>query len=162
MPTGIYKRTKWHREISIKNSPFKKGHKSWNKDTKGLMPIPWNKGTKGICKANSGSFKKGHPKSPASSKFPKGKKHYRWKGKKRQKQGYIFLHKPNHPFANTRGYIFEHRYVMEQLIRRYLLPKERVHHINEIKNDNRIENLKLFSTHSEHLKFHHQINGSIL
>lgn len=25
-----------------------------------MNTIPWNKGTKGICKANSGSFKKGH------------------------------------------------------------------------------------------------------
>ena len=38
---------------------FKKGSIPWNKDKIGVMPTAWNKGTKGICKANSGSIKKG-------------------------------------------------------------------------------------------------------
>jgi hypothetical protein len=42
-----------------------------------------------------------------------------------------------------------HRYLMEQFIGRKLLPREIVHHINNNKLDNRIENLKMMSR-SEH------------
>ena len=66
----------------------------------------------------------------------------------------ILILTPNHPFANHQGYVYEHRLVMEKKLGRYLRPEEVVHHINEIKNDNRPENLYLFKNASAHRSYH--------
>jgi hypothetical protein len=48
----------------------------------------------------------------------------------------------------------EHRYNMEQHLRRKLGRREVVHHINRNKLDNRVENLQVFPTNEEHMKLH--------
>lgn len=70
------------------------------------------------------------------------------------RKGYIYIHLPKEdnyfrPTATTRGRIRLHRLVMAKHLGRNLYPWESVHHRNQNKQDNRIENLELLdnSTH---------------
>jgi uncharacterized protein (DUF1330 family) len=76
----------------------------------------------------------------------KGDKHPCWKGGVcKCPDGHIYRKVTDHPFANARGYVFEHRLVMEKYLGRFLSRGEIVHHINGKHFDNRIENLELLS-----------------
>ena len=77
---------------------------------------------------------------------------------KRIKREYVWIYKPDHKYSQTKkGWIFEHRAVVEDFIKRSLKSGECVHHINMKKKDNRIENLMIFKSNSEHLKFHNKL-----
>jgi hypothetical protein len=79
-------------------------------------------------------------------------KAWNWKGKIFDKGGYILVNQPDHPNCNPNGYIREHRLIMEKLLGRLLARDETVHHINGIKDDNRPDNLKLYTSNSDHMK----------
>lgn len=139
--------------------------------------IPWNKGKKLDRKKypNMGHFKK-HSKKSKEKMSESIKQTYRlgriaWiKGKKvpelsrenngnwnggrtKTVSGYIWILCPEHPCANH-GYVWEHRLVIEKILKRFLDTNETVHHINGIKSDNRIKNLMVFSSNSVHMRYH--------
>jgi hypothetical protein len=58
------------------------------------------------------------------------------------------------PMTDCHGDILEHRYIMSQHLGRILSSNDIVHHLNGDRTDNRIENLFLYSSHSEHQKSH--------
>lgn len=88
------------------------------------------------------------------SKSSSGELASRWKGGRLKERGYIIVLKHNHPSCNPKGYVYEHRLIMEKHLGRYLKSGETIHHINGIKDDNRTENLRLFKNGIEHLKWH--------
>lgn len=75
-------------------------------------------------------------------------------------RGYVLVLSPDHPHRKHRNYVYEHRLVMEQYLGRFLKSEESIHHLNGNKSDNRLENLKLFTTDSEHAIFEkrHEFN----
>lgn len=87
-----------------------------------------------------------------------GLKSFSWKGGYLYERGYKLVKCENHPHGVKKGngvkYIREHRLIMEKHLGRFLRPEEVVHHKNENILDNRIENLVLFSSSSEHCRYH--------
>lgn len=81
-----------------------------------------------------------------------------WKGgRTMDKGGYVLVRQPDHPHATSHGYVREHRVVAEMILGRLLLPGEVVHHKNRVRDDNRPENLEVFSNNGDHLR--HELTG---
>lgn len=82
-----------------------------------------------------------------------------WNIKKEIRKGnYIYALVPDHPNATKNGYVLMHRIVMENYLGRLLTPDEVVHHKNENKFDNSIENLELL-TQAKHARLHQFLGG---
>lgn len=89
-------------------------------------------------------------------KSREGEKCCNWKGgRKITNKGYVQILKKGYIGTDCGGYIFEHRYIMEQFIGRHLNSGEVVHHKNGNKQDNIIENLALMKN-GEHTILHHK------
>lgn len=75
-----------------------------------------------------------------------GPNHQSWNGGRHlDHRGYVLI-------RIGRKYVREHRHIVEQAIGRPLLSTEVVDHINGIKDDNRLENLRLFVSQKSHVE----------
>jgi hypothetical protein len=84
------------------------------------------------------------------SKNKIGKNSIRWKGGISNSSGYISIR------TNKGGYKQQHRTVMENFIGRKLSSNELIHHIDQNKKNNSIENLMIV-TRSEHAAIHDKL-----
>lgn len=95
--------------------------------------------------------------SRESGKRNKGRRKrpdYEFGGHEKLRQdGYVKVYSPDHPNCTADGYVMKHILVVEREIGRYLDKNECVHHINHVRDDNRVENLRLM-TISEHMSMH--------
>lgn len=86
-----------------------------------------------------------------------GPKSPSWKGGKAITKGYkevkIYPGNPFYPMADHQNYVLEHRLVMAKHLGRCLMESEIIHHKNEDKLDNRLNNLEL-TTRAVHINTH--------
>lgn len=129
----------WMQKYGIKGRPY----------TENKMPTP-----------KGGKLKKKHRKGISSSmrgnRNTLGKnleeQHHNWKGGEyKDKDGRIWIRVTDKD--GNRRYKKRSRLVMEEYLGRSLTSKEIVHHRNEKKDDDRVENLELMSV-SEHVSYH--------
>lgn len=86
----------------------------------------------------------------------KGPESHMWRGGIHHSNGYHYIYTPNHPRANRDNYVAEHILIWEE--KNDVLPKNYiVHHINGIRNDNRIENLLAMSKYEHHGRLTQQV-----
>ncbi|MEA3384967.1 MAG: HNH endonuclease [Thermodesulfobacteriota bacterium] len=57
--------------------------------------------------------------------------------------------------------MYHHRWIMEQHLGRKLLPTETIHHVDENKLNNKIDNLQLFKNSGEHIHLKHKPQGHV-
>lgn len=90
-------------------------------------------------------------------------------GRSKRSDGYMQVYYPSHPEVLERIarhvktptsrhpnlFVLEHRLVMEQVLGRRLLSTEQVNHINQIRDDNRPENLEVLSA-GDHARISNQ------
>ena len=95
-----------------------------------------------------GAVKQARSATCSACRSVSGASNGRWQGgRTRHKAGYVMTWAPGHPRASKGNYVFEHILVMEQLLGRHLLllPEESIHHLNGVRDDNRPENLELWT-----------------
>ena len=102
---------------------------------------------------SSNNLRTGHIRGCGCGK-KKGPENPMWNGGKTIRRGYVLMRRPDHPHANSRGYIAEHRLVKETELGRYLSAEEVLHHLDGDKQNNSPENLILFPNQNAHRRYH--------
>lgn len=102
-----------------------------------------------VARASLRDVKMGKRGAQALSRNPN------WKGGRvLASNGYVLVKVPNHPDADVRGYMYEHRLVAERKLDRRLLPGEIVHHIDGDKTNNSEINLAVYMSIAHHRHEH--------
>ena len=98
-----------------------------------------------------------------------GDKNASWKSdEKINYYGYKMIRVLDHPFRNINNFVFEHRLLAEKYLmtdeqsievngKKYLKPELDVHHIDQDKSNNSIDNLIIVSK-KEHRKIHNKLD----
>jgi hypothetical protein len=110
---------------------------------------------KGYCGMHYQRVTKYHIPLDAPLRPIRGDQNPNWKGGIiGDGNGRVLIYSPNHPRPSWGGmYVYRYRLVMEEHLGRVLGKDEIVHHINGIKDDDRLENLCVMSQ-SDHIKIH--------
>jgi hypothetical protein len=131
--------------------------KSFSEEEVGRMVTMWNQGMSASLVARA--FETTRPivvrildaegeKVEPRGDYRRGDQHPAWKGGRTVTEGgyvrvYVSADDPMRTMADSTGYVLEHRLVMARALGRALEPRETVHHKNDIRDDNRLENLQL-------------------
>lgn len=108
------------------------------------IPLSWPNGRPRYV-IGKGVYAVGHKPSQRGRAGLRGEASPTWKGGRFiDRNGYVSVITPlEHPRRGLR--IAEHRLIMERKLERYLEKGESVHHLNGIRDDNRPENLELWT-----------------
>lgn len=111
---------------------------------------------KGLIPDGSILFVKGGTPWNKNKPAPRGADSTGWKGGRTLHQNkYWLVYTPHHPMCDNKGYVREHRLVVEKSLGRILERSEIVHHRNGDTLDNSIDNLEIVNR-SDHMKIHHR------
>jgi len=127
---------------SFYKSSRKRGFEFWCKECKYTKYLLTSKNK---CFCGEEKHKNAKQCRKCMSKNYNGVGHHSYKNGRHYSNGYIYLLDNSHPNRNSKNRIAEHIVVLENSIGRLLLPHENVHHKNGIRDDNRIENLELWT-----------------
>lgn len=75
---------------------------------------------------------------------------------------YLCTYRPGHHRATKDGYVYTHILMAEIKLGRLLKKGEVVHHIDEDKYNNSLDNLMVFKTLADHTAFHHGVKAELI
>ena len=112
-----------------------------------------------MCKVRPAVDRRGRPRrfiKGHDNKFKTGCENLKWiGGRHNDSKGYPMIKCVGHPKADAQGYVYEHVLVMETYYQCCMLKWGVVHHVNEIRTDNRPENLQGMMRY-QHTSLHHK------
>lgn len=103
----------------------------------------------------SAGYVRGHPRRYLRGHQPKhgplGPSSHNWNGGRYvHSTGYVLVLAPDHARADKKGYVLEHVMIAERAMGHALPLNAQIHHVNEIRSENRNTNLVI----CENLKYH--------